>query len=538
MLKTLNLGFSYSTADEAVFKRASLSFNRGEFSLVIGPTGSGKTTFLKAVCRLAPNFTGGSFEGQIWIDDTEITNARPNEITELVGYVGQNPELAFVAQTVREELAYGMEQLGFDVSTMRKKIDEIAELLQLNHLLDYKLSEISGGEQQRVAIAAALTAGQKVLLLDEPTSALDPQIADQTIKLLRKISAETKTTVIICEHRIERVLEFVDSVVQLHTDGRITKGPTQNAVFDPKTEPSIFALGRKLGWQPIELSADSAKNRWQQNQKNYSVTSWPSQGSNQASKDVLVKVEELCVSYGKVQAVNQVSFSVTAGTVSVLMGSNGSGKSSALWAIQGTKPSAEATVSGRVLINNIEPSLRSPAERLEVVAMVPQKASDLLFLNSLGGELRESDAASQSELGTTAKIFEKLAGRINPAIHPRDLSTGQQIALVLASQLVKGANLVLLDEPTRGLDYAAKQELGKTLQSLKSQGKAIILASHDVEFVAKVADHVFILDKGHVVNSGTPANVLSVNSKYAPQLTEITQIAGVFDLSQIELKNE
>ena len=190
-----------------------------------------------------------------------------------------------------------------------------------------------------------------------------------------------------------------------------------------------------------------------------------------------------------------------------------------------------------MLIKNQDPAIQGIAERLELVAMVPQKASDLLFLSSLGSELAESDASSESEPGTTSKIFEKLAGRINPAIHPRDLSTGQQIALVLASQLVKGASLILLDEPTRGLDYIAKRELAETIGKLKSQGKAVIMASHDIEFVAEIGDQVLILENGRVVNSGTPTQVLSPGSKYSPQLTEITQTPGVFRLDQIAVKN-
>lgn len=537
MLRISQLSFSYSTTEEAVIKRASLNFNEGEFSLVIGPTGSGKTTLLKTICRLAPNFTGGKFEGEIWLDDTEVSQSQPNQIAELIGYVGQNPELGFVTQTVREELAYGMEQLGFEVEAMQERISTFASLLELSDLLDANLSDISGGEQQRVAIGAALTAGQKILLLDEPTSALDPEIADKTIKLLRRIASETATTVILSEHRIERVLEFVDSVVQVQTDGRVIKAAASLTNFDNRTEPPIFSLGKKLGWQPLELSLEKAKQRWQQNSKSYSTSIDKGTKQDHDSNLDVATVHDLSVGYGSLQAVVGVSFSARAGTLTALMGSNGSGKSSALWGIQGTKPSADAKVSGQVLIKNQDPAIQGIAERLELVAMVPQKASDLLFLNSLGSELAESDASSESEPGTTSKIFEKLAGRINPAIHPRDLSTGQQIALVLASQLVKGASLILLDEPTRGLDYIAKRELAETIGKLKSQGKAVIMASHDIEFVAEIGDQVLILENGRVVNSGTPTQVLSPGSKYSPQLTEITQTPGVFRLDQIAVKN-
>ena len=533
MIKIRGLSFSYSTPDSAVLKRVNLDFAPGEFALITGPTGSGKSTLLKTINRLAPNFTGGTFAGSIQIDGKEISDLQPNEVAELIGYVDQNPSSGFVTQTVREELAFAMEQLGFSRESMRKRIAEVAELVGIQLILDSKLLEISGGEQQRVAIGAALTAGQKILLLDEPTAALDSQISSEIIQLLQKICSETSTTVILTEHRIERVLDYVDSVAIVNADGSVTKGPAQQQFMDYRIEPPIVALSKKLGWSPLELNLDQAKSKWVLEQGRINISSRTAREQNRHNMPTVAKVEKLSVRFGDNTVISNFDFSISAGEVVALMGKNGSGKTTTLWAIQGSLP--KGLMTGEVKIKDTNPAQLAAAERLDLVAMVPQNSSDLLFLNSLGKELAESDALSQSPSGSTAKLFEAIAGRIDPAIHPRDLSTGQQLALVLASQLVKDAPLVLLDEPTRGLDYEAKRQLAKTLESLREKGKAVLIACHDVEFIAEVCDRVMILNQGIAEQSGTPEEIFTPDSLYATQISQITQMPGVITLGQIEL---
>jgi energy-coupling factor transport system ATP-binding protein len=209
-----------------------------------------------------------------------------------------------------------------------------------------------------------------------------------------------------------------------------------------------------------------------------------------------------------------------------------------LWALQGSGWGKDASVAGQITIEGKDPAKLNNLDRINLVAMVPQKASDLLFLDSLGKELAESDSFSQVASGTTSSIFANLVGRVDPGIHPRDLSNGQQIALVLASQLTKNAPLVLLDEPTRGLDYTAKQELSKSLQKLKRDGKAILVASHDVEFLAALCDQILVLEKGQLIASGTPAEIFLPGTEFATQVADITKTPGVLSIDHIEVKHE
>lgn len=465
MIKIRELSFSYPNAESAQLSRVNLKFAKGEFALVCGPTGSGKSTLLKAINGLAPHFTGGTLRGQISIGDIDVTGLLPHQMAELVGYVNQQPEAWFVTDTVRDELVYGMEQLGFDVTTMKSSLARVCEMLGLEDLLDQPLGFLSGGQQQRVAIGAALAAGQRVLLLDEPTSALDAEAAAETVALLKHLAHKQGVTILVAEHRFQNLLGQVDSVVVVNSDGSVTKGDS-HWLFeaDSRPKPSRVAASNR-GGLPLGKIALEASN--------------------------------LTVKYGEQPAIWNATFKLHAGEIVALHGANGSGKTSLLWALQGTGNSLKAIANGKIEVAGFgDPGKLKPGDRLSAITMVPQRAADLLFLSSLSDELTESDRFAEVPANSTARIFSQLAGKVNPALHPRDLSSGQQLALVLALQLVKGAGVLLLDEPTRGLDHIAKNHLAQQLLALKAEGKAILLATHDFEFASQVSDRVLNLQGG------------------------------------------
>ena len=209
----------------------------------------------------------------------------------------------------------------------------------------------------------------------------------------------------------------------------------------------------------------------------------------------------------------------------------GSGKTTLCWAIQGSGTRTKGTVK----TYKGDTAELGTNERLEVLTMVPQRAADLLFLSTLSAELEESDRFAEVESGSTAKLFKSLAGRIDTSIHPRDLSAGQQLSLVLSIQLVKQAKILILDEPTRGLDYSAKHALAKQLNSLRSADRSVLLATHDIEFVAMVADRVLVLEEGKLVADSSPIEVLGAGKKFASQLAEISNQPGLISLEQVQL---
>ena len=506
MISLKNFTFSYAAADEARLNRVNLEISSGEFVLVCGATGSGKSTLLRALVGLVPHFTGGQASGSRLVNGQDFSNSMPHETAHLIGYVNQQPEGAFVADTVLEELAFALEQLGVPREEMLRRVERAMVATGLSELRDRKLIELSGGQQQRVAIAAALSAGQKILILDEPTSALDPASAHELLEFIHELCRAEKLTAIIAEHRIERLVDLVDSVVVVNNDGTISHGSPAEKLARFSFVPPLIELAQKLKWQPIELSIESAKKRFAAEK-----LSSPRKISHLELGKPMLEAKDVVVNYGELRAVDGVSLSAHQGEVIAVMGENGSGKTSLLWALHGLDP------------------------RLETVAMVPQQAADLLFLNSLSEELRDSDEVAQAPMAATAALLEQFSGRLDPAIHPRDLSSGQQLSLVLAMQLVKNAPLVLLDEPTRGLDYATKKQVAQVLRNLAAEGKAIVFASHDVEFVAQAADRVIQLEAGKVI-ADEPVEVALGNrpgNRLASQIAQITGIDGVIALQQV-----
>jgi len=531
MIQLKDLTFSYLKSDGSKvsetpqINNVNLTINSGEFVLVCGPTGSGKSTFLKTLNGLAPSFTGGVISGELRINGVNLLGLEPHEFASVVGYVNQQPENAFVGDTVIDEIVYCAEQLGLPIKEIELAVKKISQLLEISDLLERPLLTLSGGQQQRVAIASALVAGQKILLLDEPTSALDLVGAAEVLKVLKRLCSEEGVTVLLAEHRISRVIAEVDSVLVVHGDGSVTKGPTATQFNDPRFVPPIIELGLKLGWKPLPITTADAAKQW-----NETRPMFQSKVLAEAGKEVL-SVSDLEVSFGSVQALQQTSFSLAGKQITALMGENGSGKTSLCWAIQGSGTRTKGTVT----TSKGDTQDLSTSERLEVLTMVPQRAADLLFLATLSAELEESDKYAEVPSGSTAKLFQLLAGRIDTSIHPRDLSAGQQLSLVLAIQLVKQAKIVILDEPTRGLDYSAKHALAKQLNSIRSQDRAVLIATHDIEFVAMIADRVLVLEKGQLVSDSSPLEVLGAGKQFASQLAEISQEAGLISIEQVKL---
>lgn len=530
MIEIKNLTFSYLKPDgtqkseEPQLSRVNLEILPGEFVLVCGPTGSGKSTFLKALNGLAPSFTGGVISGQLLINGVDYLGHEPHDFANLIGYVNQQPEGAFVADTVLDEIVYSAEQLAIPKDEISHKVEQLSKLLNLEDLLDQALVNLSGGQQQRVAIAAALISGAKILLLDEPTSALDLDGATEVLAILKKLAKEESVTVLLAEHRISRVLGSVDSVLVVHGDGSVTKGKPEDQFNDARFAPPIIELGQRLAWKPLAISNTEAYQRWQSSSQTFTTltTNLPS--------EMVLKAEEVAVSFVNIQALKSCSFELFGNQITALMGDNGSGKSSLCWALQGSG----TRTSGTVMVLGQDPKDLSPQSRLSLLAMVPQRAADLLFLQSLADELHESDEFAEVPAGTTAAIFQQLAGRIDTSIHPRDLSAGQQLALVLALQLVKDAPVLILDEPTRGLDYAAKRALAKQLKNLRAKNRSILLATHDIEFVAMVADRVLTIEHGTLVSDESPTQALGTGSSRASQIAEITRTPGLITIEQVK----
>lgn len=262
MIRFEQVSVTYADAGEPAVRGVDLTVPEGELVLLVGPSGVGKSTLLGAVSGLVPHFTGGVLRGRVTVDGRDTRTHKPRELADLVGTVGQDPLAHFVTDTVEDELAYGMESLGVAPDVMRRRVEETLDLLGLTELRDRPIATLSGGQQQRVAIGSVLTPHPKVLVLDEPTSALDPAAAEEVLAVLQRLVHDLGTTVLMAEHRLERVVQYADQVILLPGPGEapVIGAPAGVMAVSP-VFPPVVALGRLAGWDPLPLSVRDARRR-------------------------------------------------------------------------------------------------------------------------------------------------------------------------------------------------------------------------------------------------------------------------------------
>ena len=533
MIRLDNVSFRYAGQDAPALDRVDLAVPEGELCLVIGETGSGKSTLLRAVNGLVPHFTGGTLYGDVRVDGTSTADVPPRDMAATVGVVGQDPVAGFVADTVEDELAYVMENLGIDPTVMRRRVEDALDLLAIAHLRDRALGTLSSGEAQRVAIASVITAAPRVLVLDEPTSALDPGAAEDVLAAITRLVHDLGLTVIAAEHRLERIVQYADRIAVLHDGGRVTSGDPAALLRSSPVAPPVVELGRLAGWDPLPLSVRDARRaadplRDQLRGRQPPRASLTRQGSH-ASGGVVASVRRLRCAYGPTVALRGVDLDLREGEVVALMGRNGAGKSTLLRALAG----GGGPFGGAVVVGGDDPRRLPPRALVGRVGLVPPDPSALLYEQSVRAECEVADKEHGLTAGATRAALDRIQPDVDGDRHPRDLSEGERLALALAVVLAPGPRLLLLDEPTRGLDYSAKARLSHVVRELAQDGHAVVLATHDVELVAVVADRGVVLADGEVVSDGPARNVVVHSPVFAPQVAKILAPAEWLTVAEV-----
>jgi energy-coupling factor transporter ATP-binding protein EcfA2 len=523
---------TYAGAPRPVLRDVCLDIEEGELALVVGRTGAGKSTLLGAINGLVPHFTGGTLAGRVTVDGRDTRHHPPRQLADVVGVVGQDPLAGFVTDTVEEELAYGMEQLAVPSDVMRKRVEETLDLLGIAELRDRALYQLSGGQQQRVAIGSVLTPHPRVLVLDEPTSALDPNAAEDVLAAITRLVHDLGVTVVLAEHRLERVVQYADRVIEVMADGTVTSGAPGSMLRTTRVAPPVIELGRLARWDPLPLSVRDARRLAAPLRQQLAAVPVPGPRRTvpRGPGPTALRAHNIVVRYGAVVAVRGVDLELAAGQVTAVMGRNGSGKSSLLWALQGSGPRQTGTVD----VDGVDPKALPAARARALVGLVPQTPADLLYLDTVADECEQADRESAGHASSTARqLLDRLAPGIPADMHPRDLSEGQRLSLVLAVQLTAAPKVVLLDEPTRGLDYAAKRSLMAMVDGLAGTGHAVVISTHDVEFVAAVADRVVVMAAGDIVADGPVAEVMVASPSFAPQVAKILAPLDYLTMDQV-----
>ncbi|MFE1799063.1 ABC transporter ATP-binding protein [Streptomyces sp. NPDC059517] len=560
MIRFEDVSVTYDGAPEPTVRGIELTVPEGELVLLVGPSGVGKSTLLGAVSGLVPHFTGGTLRGRVTVAGRDTRTHKPRELADVVGTVGQDPLSHFVTDTVEDELAYGMESLGLAPDVMRRRVEETLDLLGLADLRDRPISTLSGGQQQRVAIGSVLTPHPEVLVLDEPTSALDPAAAEEVLAVLQRLVHDLGTTVLMAEHRLERVVQYADRVALLASPGApLLLGTPAEVMAVSPVYPPVVALGRLDGWTPLPLTVRDARRRAGPLRNRLQTVPYEGPGTQGPVPALPLPVEGaaatsrrprlfrrrppevpsvtahpavvtgLAVRRGRTEVLHDVTLSVAPGETVALMGRNGAGKSTLLSALVGLVPPS----AGSVRVGGLQPHRTAPGDLIRHVGLVPQEPRDLLYADTVAGECAAADSDAGAGAGTCRALVSELLPGIEDDTHPRDLSEGQRLTLALAVVLTARPPLILLDEPTRGLDYAAKSRLVTLLRALAAEGHAIVLATHDVELAAELSHRVVILADGEPVADGPTAEVVVASPSFAPQVTKVLAPQKWLTVSQV-----
>jgi len=525
LLEIEDLSYAYPGCEEAALKNVTLSVRQGEFLLLLGASGSGKSTLCRAVNGLVPHFYGGRIEGSVKVDGMDTVTSTVSELSRTVGMVFQDPENQMVTDSALSEVAFGLENLGLERLQMKKRVEEVLASLRLSDIRDRSINELSGGQQQKVALASVLVMHPKVLVLDEPTSQLDPISAEDFLSQLKALNDELGLIVILAEHRVERCFHFADRVAVLDR-GRMTFAgePSEMTEWSRGKRwvplPSITRLfldGKGIGvpltvkqgrlkvaeMVPPQVIADDtvAPERPKSRRKEKRPDDRP---------PAAVEVSGLWHVYEEgTEAVRGVDLVIERSEFVALIGENGSGKTTLVKHFNGLLRPGK----GKVTIEGRNAKGIEVAELARACGMLGQNPNLQLLAATTQAELEISLAAMDVPRESWGALIDDTLEMLEIEefrdANPQDLSCGERERVALASVLVYRPDILVLDEPTRGVDQGTKDRLAAYLRRYNSEGHTVILVTHDIEFAAECCDRVLLMGNGQVLADGDKHDVLA-----------------------------
>ncbi len=520
MIKISSLSFTYPQSTTAVFNDLNLEIQPGTMTLLAGASGSGKSTFLRCLNGLVPHFSGGIISGKINVFGSEPIKEGPEHMASRVGFVFQDPESQFVFDIVEDEIAFPLENMAVPRREMHQRVDEIIHEMQLTNIFRKNTRDISGGEKQKVVIASALVCQPQVLILDEPTSQLDPVAANEIIKYIVKLKSQLNLTVLIAEHRLERLLPYIDNILYLTQDQKMVYGHPQKVLPIMDQVPPIIDIAKGLDVFPLPLSAEDfpdEKKRFQPVEKEHP------HDENKDSLDPFLDVNNLSVNLSDQKILHNISMQVNKGEILIIMGPNGAGKTTLLRALMGLIPS-----NGSRHFMGDDMTKMTLTQIIQHIAYLPQNPNDLLFADTILDELKTTLKNHNKSLSPeTISAFLKHFGLADfQHRYPRELSGGERQRTAIAAITVHNPKIIFLDEPTRGMDYKAKETLSDLFHEWCRQDKSVLLVTHDVEFAANIADRVAIIEHGKVKFYGSPKRAFQCYPAYQSQTAKLFPNTG------------
>ena len=495
LVRVERLTYAYPASSSPALREVTAELEPG-LTVLAGGSGSGKSSLLRLLDGLVPHFHGGRIAGRAIVAGHDVVRTPTRTLARHVGFVFQDPELSFVYGTVEREVAFALENLGVPAIEMHRRVDAALERLGIGALRRRQVGTLSGGERQRVAIAAALVLRPAIIALDEPTAQLDAAGAAAVIEACVELAA-SGLTVIVAEHRLERLLPCADRVIVL--EAGCVAGPDSPAALAGRlpSPPQVVELGLGCGWEPLPLTVEEARPRAPRLRHRHG-------SGHEAPGPVAWSLLDAAAGPADIPVVEHAELTGRRGEVVVLMGPNGHGKTSVLRTLAGLR----APLAGRVE--------RAPGR----VAYVPQNPGAILHRPSVRAEVALTLRRTRSS-EPPGRILEDLGLDQLADRYPRDLSAGERQRAAIAAALAGSPDLAVLDEPTRGMDRAARDAMAALLRRLRGQGSAVVLATHDSTLAAAVADRIVEVREGRLVELGAPDRALSDGSAYATQVGQL-----------------
>ena len=533
MINIENFTFYYGDSEKPALKNINLQIKDGEFILITGPSGGGKSSLCRCFNGLIPHFYGGRVTGKVEVQGTDVISHSTKELATKVGMIFQDPENQLVAMDVEREIAFGLENLAFSKMLIAKRLEESLDTLGISALRHRQVHELSGGEKQKVAIASVLALHPGILVLDEPTSELDPKSAEEVLSVVERLNDELGLTVILIEHRLDRVAQHVDRLIMMSHGEVVADGDPRQVLSSGKPVeigvgvPPITKLVQGMRERGINIDKTPLTVREGRTMLEGAFQRASGQIPRRNKNDdgePIIEIRKLWHVYPTgVTALKDISIKVCEGEFVAIMGRNASGKTTLVKHISGLlRPT-----KGMVLVDGIDTRRATIAELAKKVGFVFQNPNDHLFADTVEEEIAFTLKNLGGNGGEVKSRVDEILERFNikeyRKQYPRYLSGGEKQRIALASVIIAQPRVLILDEPTRGMDYGLKSQLMAFLNEYRSQGNTVILVTHDVEMVAEHADRVILKSEGKVVVDDNKREVLSKALLFSPQINRLVQ---------------
>lgn len=523
-----NLSFTYPLDTKKSLNNINFSIDKGSINLIVGKSGSGKSTLGRAIVGTVPYFYGGTISGKIEVEGKLLSNMSHRERAQRITMVFQDPEKQLMMNKVHREVAFGLENVGVDEKVIKKRVYEALQFVRILHLADRDVTSLSGGEKQKVALASALSYMPECIILDEPTSQLDPASSEEIINLVNKINDELGITIIVIEQRINKWFDIADCIGVMN-NGNIKVYKDKRYFYDNCScnefmfMPDYLKFFKKMGFKDMPYNFKDARKKLMNTpitiMKNVNSLKEDTENVNNSydKNETILKIKNLRCGYDSKEILHKVNMTVNKGEFISIMGANGAGKSTLLKTIMGLN-----SYKGSIKLYDKEVKNLDIREIAKYVGYVSQNPNDYLSKDSVYDELKFTmDNYNIYDQNVIEETLKKLEIYDVKDKNPRDLSGGQRQRVAIASILVLKPKIILLDEPTRGLESDLKAKLGNILTKLNKEGTSIILVTHDADFSSSFCKRFTIMFNGIIVADGGKSEVLGNGIYYTTSINKL-----------------